>query len=230
MQDNLPINADGIWEELLPRQSDQSGRAGAGPGPRPALFLDRDGVLNEEVGYLGDPERLRLIDGSADLVAAANQLSVPVVVVTNQGGIGRGALTWSHFARVQRRLLEELAAQGAILDMVLACPFHEEADPPYRHPGHPDRKPRPGMLLRAAARLGLDLPRSWIVGDSARDMKAGHAAGLAGGVMVATGHGKIEREDLETWKPDGFQLEMGDGLAGCRYLLLRMAGREPGSA
>ncbi len=225
MTDNLPINADGIWEELTPHASSQAGLAGAGQALRAALFLDRDGVLNEEVGYLGDPEELCMIDGSANLVAAANRLGVPVVVVTNQGGIGRGALTWSSFGRVQRRLLEQLAARGAVPDMVLACPFHEEADPPYRHPDHPDRKPRPGMLLRAAGRLGLDLSRSWIVGDSARDMKAGHAAGLAGGVLVATGHGMTERGYLADWEPDAFCYRELDSLADCLSLLGLLRGR-----
>lgn len=219
MTDDLPIDSDGIWQEVIaPTEEWARRRAG---GSRPALFLDRDGVLNEEVGYLVDPDDLRLIDGSAEVVAEANRLGVPVVVVTNQGGIGRGEITWSDFARVQRRLLDLLAHRAARPDMVLACPFHEQADPPFRHPAHPDRKPRPGMLRRAAARLGLDLASSWIVGDSARDMKAGEAAGLAGGVLVATGHGTAERCALNGWSPAMFDLELRGSLADCRELLTR---------
>ena len=218
--DDLPINTDGVWEELVPPASGRRPATDASGGPCPAVFLDRDGVLNEEVGYLRDPDQVNVIEGSAETVAEINHLGHPVVVVTNQGGIGRGALTWTEFARVQQRLLEELAAHGAAPDMVLACPFHETAEPPYRHAAHPDRKPRPGMLLRAASRLGLDLHRSWIVGDSARDMKAGHAAGLAGGIMVATGHGVQERRGLEDWAPGGFRLAYADSLADARERLL----------
>ena len=216
----LPIGPDRIWQEL--------------PGPaacrpiqgrqRPALFLDRDGVLNEEVGYLSEPDDLQPIPGSAAVVAEANRRGIPVVVVTNQGGIGRGKLSWADFARVQRRLLDHLTAAGASPDMVLACPFHEDGEPPYRHPDHPDRKPRPGMLFRAATRLGLDLGRSWIVGDSARDMKAGHAAGLAGGVLVATGHGPAERQALLDWAPQKFSFELRKSLADSRDLLLQRLG------
>ena len=222
MSEALPIGPDGIWQEL-PDPAAQHPIAGKA---RAALFLDRDGVLNEEIGYLADPDDLQLIPGSAAVVAEANRRGIPVVVVTNQGGIGRGKLSWADFARVQRRLLDRLNAAGAGPDMVLACPFHEDADPPYRHPDHPDRKPRPGMLFRAAARLGLDLARSWIVGDSARDMKAGHAAGLAGGVLVATGHGPDERRTLLGWAPENFVLELCDSLTDSRDLLLTRLGLE----
>lgn len=218
MSDEVTVDPDGLWQQVPAAAAERLDRCGQ--AQRPALFLDRDGVINEEVGYLSDPDDLRLIAGSAEAVAEANHWDIPVVVVTNQGGVGRGQLTWDEFARVQRRLSALLAERDAELDMVLACPFHEAGEPPYRHPEHPDRKPRPGMLHRAAARLCIDLSRSWIVGDSARDMRAGHAAGLAGGVLVATGHGLMERPALSGWAPAGFNLELHDSLAGCRSLLI----------
>ena len=161
---------------------------------RPALFLDRDGVLVAEIGYLHRPEDVTVIPGAAALIDAANRAGLATVLVTNQAGIGRGTYGWTEFQATQERISADLVAAGAALDMVLACPFHAEAEPPYRHPAHPCRKPRPGMILRAAERLGLDLAGSWVVGDRRIDLEAGRAAGLAGGVHVLTGHGAAERD------------------------------------
>ena len=121
-----------------------------------------------------------------------------MVLITNQAGIGRGYYGWAEFQAVQERITADLAARGATFDMVLACPFPAAGQPPYRHPAHPCRKPRPGMILRAAEALGLDLAGSWIVGDRATDLEAGRAAGLAGGVHVLTGHGAGERGAADT--------------------------------
>ena len=146
-----------------------------------------------EIGYLHRPGDVRLIAGAIDLIVAAHRASLAVVLITNQAGIGRGIYGWAEFQATQERISADLAVAGATLDMVLACPFHAKAEPPYRHPAHPCRKPRPGMILRAAERLGLDLAESWVVGDRTIDLEAGRAAGLAGGVHVLTGHGAAER-------------------------------------
>jgi len=191
------VGSDHVWCQVL-----RPGSAARLRG-RPALFLDRDGVLVEEVGYLHRPEDVRLIPGTARAVALANRRGRAVVVVTNQAGIGRGLYGWPDFAATQARILEELAAAGAVLDMVLACPFHREGQPPYCHPDHPDRKPRPGMLRRAGEALGLDLGASWIVGDRASDLAAGRAAGLAGGLHLDSGQGEAERaRSLDLAGPD----------------------------
>ena len=182
------VGNDGIWCQLLRRDKAASFRG------RPALFLDRDAVLVEETGYLHRAEEARLIPGAAAPIAAANRAGLPVVLITNQAGIGRGYYGWAEFRSVQERIAVDLAAGGATFDMVLACPFHAEGQPPYRHPAHPCRKPRPGMILRAAETLGLDLAGSWVVGDRAIDLEAGRAAGLAGGAHVLTGHGAAERD------------------------------------
>jgi D-glycero-D-manno-heptose 1,7-bisphosphate phosphatase len=181
------VGSDHVWCEIL------RPRAVARLRGRPALFLDRDGVLVEEVGYLHRPADVRLNPGTARAVALANQRGLAVVVVTNQAGVGRGLYGWPDFAATQARIQSELAAAGAALDMVLACPFHRDARPPYRHADHPDRKPRPGMLRRADQALGLDLGGSWIVGDRAGDLAAGRAAGLAGGLHLDSGQGEAER-------------------------------------
>lgn len=176
-----PLTAEGLWEQILVPFDAAS--------PTPALFLDRDGVIVEEVGFLKHPKNVRIIAGAAGVIAQANRLGLAVVIVSNQSGIGRGLFDWNDFARVQARILAAMAAHGAVINGVFACPHHPEAAPPYRHPDHPARKPGPGLLLRAAVRLPIDLARSWIVGDRASDLAAGRNAGLAGGVLVATGFG-----------------------------------------
>jgi len=200
------VGEDGIWCQVSPRSP------GVAPEPRRALFLDRDGVLVEDPGYLHRPEELRLMPGAGELIAAANRRGCAVVLVTNQSGIGRGYYGWPDFAATQERLEQALAAQGGFLDMVLACAFHPEAMPPYRHPDHPCRKPRPGMLLRAAARLGLDRSGSWIVGDRAADLAAGRAAGLAGGILVASRPGRAERDASTAMRGRDFLVQVTECL------------------
>jgi D-glycero-D-manno-heptose 1,7-bisphosphate phosphatase len=177
----LPLDEEGVWSEVL--RPPQPGAA-----PRPALFLDRDGVIIDEVGYIARAEDVRLIDGAAAVIAAANRCGVAVAVVSNQAGIGRRMFGWTEFMAVQARMLALLAEAGARLDAIYACPHVAAADTPACDQ-HPARKPNPGMLLRAAAQLNLDLAPSWIIGDRASDMLAGRNAGLEGGVHVATGAG-----------------------------------------
>lgn len=160
-------------------------------GPRPAVFLDRDGTLNREVDYLRrveDLELLRIGPALRDLRGAGFAL----VVVTNQSGIARGLLDEALLADIHARLVELLAAEDITLDGIEFCPHHpDHGAAPYRVECD-CRKPLPGMLLRAAERLDLDLARSWTIGDSARDLAAGAAAGLRGGVLVRTGKGEAE--------------------------------------
>jgi D-glycero-D-manno-heptose 1,7-bisphosphate phosphatase len=155
---------------------------------KPAIFLDRDGTLNEEVNYLSDPEQLVLIPGAAAAVARLNARGIPVVVVTNQSGIGRGKYGWQDFAAVMSRMGTLLALENARIDAVYASPHHEQGQGDYGVADHPDRKPNPGMLLRAAEEHGLDLSRSWMVGDKAIDLEAGRRAGCRV-ALVKTGYG-----------------------------------------
>ncbi len=156
---------------------------------RPAVFLDRDGTINVEVDHLRRVEDVALIPGAGEAVARLNRAGIPVVVVTNQSGIGRGIFTWEAYGQVMARLADLLAAKGAHIESAFAAPHHPEAEGEYRHHDHPDRKPNPGMLCRAAAELGLDLDRSWMVGDKAIDLQAGRSAGCKS-VLVRTGYGK----------------------------------------
>jgi len=190
----MAIEDNGLWCEL--GQTDWAFR--------PALFLDRDGVLVADTDFLGRAEDLRMIEGVAATIARCNALRIPVVVVTNQSGIARGRYDWNGFRAVQTALAAELAAAGTHLDAVLACAYHGEGLGELGVDGHPWRKPNPGMLLAAGSGMNLDLARSWIVGDRARDLAAGAAAGLAGGTLVASD----ERERQE-----------GSPLGGARFIV-----------
>ena len=217
MGELLYLESDGIWcRSFVPVGAGIP--TGAAPR-RPALFLDRDGVVVEEVHFLHRPEDVRLVPGAARVLAAARRRGIAVVLATNQSGIARGFFGWEAFAAVQSRLEALLAGEGAAFDMVLACPFHPDGDPPYRRE-HPCRKPQPGMLLRAAERLGLDLGASWVVGDRARDLEAGRRAGCAGGLHVLTGHGAGERAGAERLEAPHFEVRSGESLAEARSLPL----------
>ncbi len=148
------------------------------PRSAPALFLDRDGVINEEVGYLFRPEEVRWVEGIFPLIRTARRLGYRVVVVTNQSGIARGLYTTEDFGALMHWLKVEIQAHGGDLDAVYHCPFHPVHGVGSWKREHRDRKPGPGMLLRAAHDLVLDLSRSVLVGDRCTDIAAAHAAGL----------------------------------------------------
>ena len=146
---------------------------------RPALFLDRDGVLNEDRGYVHRWEDFCWIPGAREAVAAFNARDWWVFVVTNQSGVGRGYYPEADVHALHARMSEALVAAGARIDAFYHCPFHPEAlEDRYRHPDPPDRKPNPGMLLRAMADWPVDAARSVMVGDKAIDLEAGQRAGV----------------------------------------------------
>lgn len=159
---------------------------------RLAVFLDRDGTLNREVDYLADPDALEVLPGVADALARLRAAGFALVVVTNQSGIARGLLDEAVLAEIHRRLED---AVGLAFDAIEFCPHHPDFGPAALRRTCECRKPEPGMLRAAARRLDLDLERSWIVGDSERDLAAGAAVG-ARGVLVATGRGAAEHARL----------------------------------
>lgn len=164
---------------------------------RAGLFLDRDGVIVDEINYLHDPRDVRFIPNVLAAIANVNRLGIPVIMVTNQAGIGRGYFGWNEFHHLQDNILAQAAQEGAHFDMILACAYHADGKQPYAIANHPWRKPNPGMILEAASVLALDLQHSFIIGDCLTDLAAGSAAGLAGGALVATGHG------LRDWNAEG---------------------------
>jgi D-glycero-D-manno-heptose 1,7-bisphosphate phosphatase len=163
--------------------------------PRPALFLDRDGVINVDVGYLHRPGDLALIDGSAEAIARVNRLGVPVVVITNQAGIGRGYYDEAAFRAVQAKLEQVLAERGAHLDGCYFCPHHPVHGVGRLRVACDCRKPKPGLLLQASRELGLDLAASLLIGDKDSDLEAGRAAGCTT-LLVRTGYGATHEAEL----------------------------------
>lgn len=162
---------------------------------RPAVFLDRDGTLIEDRHYLRDPNLVRLLPGAADAVRRLDQAGLPVVVVTNQSGIARGLLTEQDYQATARRLEELLAAAGARLAGQYHCPHLPEVSGPCEC-----RKPGSLLYRRAADELGLDLARSWWVGDRPRDIAA--AAQFGGrGLFLLAGSAAAEAESAaaEGW-------------------------------
>lgn len=160
---------------------------------RPALFIDRDGTLTEEVGYVNHPKRLRLLPRSAQAIRRLNESGIAAVVVTNQAGVARGYFSEEVLAAVNTVLVARLKEEGAYLDGIYVCIHHPtEGEPPYRVVCD-CRKPKPGLLQRAAADHGLDLSRSTLVGDKPSDLLAARAVG-ARGVLVLTGYGLGEWE------------------------------------
>jgi len=198
----------GLWCEI--GEGDFAGRA--------ALFLDRDGVVVVDTNYLGQVEELQLIAGSAGAIARCNILGVPVVLVTNQSGIARGYYDWKGFQAVQTALSAELDREGAHLDAVLACAYHKDGHDPLRTDNHPWRKPNPGMIVTAAERMGLDLPRSWIVGDQVHDLAAGCAAGLAGGTLLTVS--TLHRKEASALEGSQFVVRISLNLNGAVSKLL----------
>jgi D-glycero-D-manno-heptose 1,7-bisphosphate phosphatase len=155
---------------------------------KPTIFLDRDGVVIEDSHYLGNSARVRLVPGAAETIAELNRAGWAVVIVTNQSGVARGLFPLEAVGAVHDRLAELLREYGARIDAFHFCPHHPEADVPTFRVECECRKPKPGMLCRAAAELGLDLAESWMIGDRESDLEAGVAAGCRT-VLVRTGYG-----------------------------------------
>lgn len=153
---------------------------------RPAVFLDRDGTLIAHVHFLSDPAGVRLLPGASVSLKRLREAGFACVVVTNQSGIGRGMFGEAELQAVNEEIARRLAAEGASLDGSYFCPELPSSDDP-TVVDHPDRKPGPGMLLRASRELGLDLSASWMVGDMISDVLTGVNAGCRGSVLVRTG-------------------------------------------
>lgn len=177
---------------------------------RRAVFLDRDGTINEEVGYLSRLDQLKLFPRSAAALHMLNQRGIPVIVVTNQSGVARGYFSEDFVHKVHAFLQEQLSIEKAYIDAFYYCPHHPtEGLGPYRQVCA-CRKPKAGMLLQAARDLHLDLSQSYMVGDMMKDVQAGRKAGTKG-ILVRTGYGAGEKSD-ESSSPDYRALDLLDAV------------------
>ncbi len=172
---------------------------------RPGVFLDRDGTINEDRGYIGDPADVVLIDGAAEAIRRLNRLGVPVIVLTNQSGIGRGYYNRTDLVAVNKRLSELLEEKGAHVDGIYWCPHRPDENCECRKPGTK-------LLEDAADEHGIDLARSVMVGDKISDLELARRVGMKR-VLVLTGYGELTLEEIRqgTGGAEGLSGFGGDG-------------------
>jgi D-glycero-D-manno-heptose 1,7-bisphosphate phosphatase len=156
-----------------------------------ALFLDRDGVINRDFGYVNRPDNFEFIDGIFGLARTATSLGYCLIVVTNQAGIGRGYYTEADFHAVTEWMAARFAAEGAPLKDVLFSPYHPEHGVGHYRQDSPDRKPGPGMMLKAAEKHGISLAESVMLGDNDTDMLAASRAGIPVRCLFAPDGGSV---------------------------------------
>jgi len=176
------------------------------------------------VGYVNHVDRVRLLPNSSAAIRSANDAGFQTVVVTNQAGVARGYFAESLVDEVHDRVRELLAQDGARLDGIYYCPHHPDVGPPAYRKACTCRKPRPGMLERARDEMGIDLATSYMIGDSIKDLEAGHRAGTTT-VLVLTGYGKGElAHQSHGWpvRPDHVAVDL---LAATRWILERESNR-----
>lgn len=158
---------------------------------RPAVFMDRDGTISEEVGYVNHPSRYRVFPFSAEAVRLLNERGWLAILVTNQAGVARGYFTEDLITEVHTVLKGELERAGATLDAIYYCAHHPSVgEPPFRLDCD-CRKPRPGLIRRAAEEFDIDLEKSWMIGDRYSDIVLAHNAGVRS-AFVLTGYGRGE--------------------------------------
>lgn len=167
---------------------------------RPAVFLDRDGTLIDEVGYLDRLERLRIFPYTTEALRVLARAGFALVIVTNQAGVARGFFDETVVQQVHEHLGRRFAEAGVALDGVYYCPHHPAATVERYRQACECRKPKPGMLRRAERDLGIDLARSWVIGDRWHDVDLAQRVG-ARGILVRTGYGGSEAESV----PPGIQ-------------------------
>lgn len=164
-----------------------------------AIFLDRDGTINEEVGYLSSLAQLALYPQAGAAIQLINASGMKSIIVTNQSGVARGYFNAAFVAEVHEQIQEMLAQFPAHLDACYFCPHHPEGSGIYRQ-ACGCRKPEPGMLLKASHDLGIDLGQSYMIGDTRKDLQAARRAGVKG-VLVRTGYGRETEGDLSEVTP-----------------------------
>ena len=189
--------------------------------PLPAVFLDRDGTINEQMGYINHISRFVLLPGVIQAIRRLNSLQVPVVVVTNQSGLARGYFPESLLQTVHEEMRRQLQAEGAHVDGIYVCPHHPEARQERFRQNCTCRKPKTGLLEQAAAELKLDLSRSYMVGDRWSDLRCGAAAGTAT-VLVRTGYGRGEELYIGPQEPLQPDYVADDLLAATAWIAARL--------
>jgi D-glycero-D-manno-heptose 1,7-bisphosphate phosphatase len=219
----VALDAPPLEDQAAGRHRDRGVTGGDRMGRR-AIFMDRDGTVCDEVGYVNHVDRVRLLPRAAAAIRAANEAGFQTVVVTNQAGVARGYFEESLVEDAHERVRQLLAEEGARLDGIYYCPHHPEVGSPAYRKSCTCRKPSPGLLERARDEMGIDLQASYMIGDTVKDIEAGHRAG-ATKVLVLTGYGKGELEyQSHAWrvKPDHVAADLH---AAIEWILTREAAR-----
>jgi D-glycero-D-manno-heptose 1,7-bisphosphate phosphatase len=185
---------------------------------RRAVFLDRDGTISEEMGYVNHIDRFQIFPFAAEAIRQLNEAEIPVIVITNQSGVARNIFPESLVHEVHKKMVSQLAEGGAWIDSIYFCPHKSEDECECR-------KPNPGLLQQAAREHGLDLRASWVIGDRYADLEMAHTAG-ARGMLVMTGYGRGEYEHYRsTWsrQPDALAANLSDAVRQ----ILQISGTAP---
>ncbi|MDD5759097.1 MAG: HAD family hydrolase [Desulfobulbaceae bacterium] len=189
-----------------------------------AVFLDRDGTINEQMGYINHLSRFHLLPGVTEAIRLLNEHSIPVIVVTNQSGLARGYFPEQLLVAVHEAMVERLKEGGAAVDGIYVCPHHPEAKEERFRLDCLCRKPRPGLFLQAAKDHDLNLMNSYVVGDRWSDLKAA-AACEAQGVLVLTGYGRGDYEFIGPRQVVQPSHVAEDLLAAVHWIISDMAAR-----
>ena len=161
-----------------------------------AIFIDRDGVINVEKNYVHRIKDFQFIEGIFELCALVQRLDFRIIIITNQAGIGRGYYTIDDFDRLTKWMLAQFRARGIRIEKVYCCPYHPTAGVGEYRKNSSDRKPNPGMILKAKREFDLDLSKSILVGDKDSDLEAGRAAGVRWNLKLSKGGGVSNRDEL----------------------------------
>ncbi len=161
-----------------------------------AIFLDRDDTLIEDPGYVNDPDQVKPVDGVAEALVELKALGYKLIVVTNQSAVARGIVTEKVLGQIHDRLQQILAKKSAFLDRIYYCPYHPDGVVPKYRKESNCRKPSPGMLLRAADEMDIDLGQSWCIGNNSRDVEAGLRAGCKTILLDMPSHRKQSGSSL----------------------------------
>lgn len=161
-----------------------------------AVFLDRDGTINEEINYLSKIEQLKILPKVSSAIKLLNENDFLVIMITNQSGVARGLFTMDTLDDINKHLVNMLQSEGAKIDGIFICPHHPDF-------GCDCRKPKTGLLKEAASKFEIDLSSSYMIGDKYTDLKTGVNSGCKT-ILVLTGYGKEEAEKTEDWdfEPD----------------------------
>jgi histidinol-phosphate phosphatase family protein len=163
--------------------------------PRKAIFLDRDGTINEDPGYLRNPDELKLLPGVGEALAMLKKTGYQLIVISNQSGVGRGLIEKQALPRIHQRLDALLSPRGVLIDHYELC-VHRPED------GCDCRKPKPKLIQDAAAKLNIDLSQSYMIGDKISDVNSGRLAGCRGVALVRTGEGRAQESQFKAGECD----------------------------